>query len=69
MAWRRRGHRPASFVFHFLLVNGSYHVTAPAHVNARGVRMMHGLNDDDRVVKLTDVKQDQATDRLPSGDL
>jgi len=31
--------------------------------------MMHGLNDDDQVVKLTDIKQDEATDRLLSGDI
>ena len=69
MARRRRGHRPAPKGPQTWLVNGSYHVTAPAHVKARGVRMMHGLNDDDQVVKLTDIKQDEATDRLPSGDI
>ena len=69
MARRRRGHRPAPKGLQTWLVNGSYHVTAPAHVKARGVRMMHGLNDDDQVVKLTDIKQDEATGRLLSGDI
>ena len=69
MARRRRGPRPAPKGLQTWLVNGSYHVTAPAHVKARGVRMMHGLNDDDQVVKLTDIKQDEATDRLLSGDI
>ena len=69
MGKRRRGLRPEPKGPQTWLVNGSYHVTAPAHVKARGVRMMHGLNDDDQVVKLTDVKQDEATDRLPSGDI
>ena len=69
MARRRRGPRPAPKGLPPWLVTGSYLVTAPAHVKARGVRMMHGLNDDDQVVKLTDIKQDEATDRLPSGDI
>ena len=69
MARRRRGPRLAPKGPQTWLVNGSYHVTAPAHVKARGVRMMHGLNDDDQVVKLTDIKQDEATDRLLSGDI
>ena len=69
MGWRRRGPKPEPKGPQTWVVNGSYHVTAPAHVKARGVRMMHGLNDDDQVVKLTDIKQDEATDRLLSGDI
>ena len=69
MARRRRGPRPSPKGLQTWLVNGSYHVTAPAHVKARGVRMMHGLRDDDQVVKLTDIKQDEVTDRLLSDDI
>ena len=69
MARRRRGPRPTPKGPQTWVVNGLYHVTAPAHVKARDVRMMHGLNDDDQVVKLTDIKQDEATDRLLSGDI
>lgn len=69
MRWRRRGPKPEPKGPQTWVVNGLYHVTAPAHVKARGVRMMHGLNDDDQVVKLTDIKQDEATDRLLSGDI
>ena len=69
MGKRRHGPRPAPKGPQTWLVNGLYHVTAPAHVKARGVRMMHGLRDDDQVVKLTDIKQDEVTDRLLSGDI
>ena len=69
MGWRRRGPRPAPKGPQTWLVNGLYHVTAPAHVKARGVRMMHGLNDDDQVVKLTAIKQDEATGRPIAGDI
>lgn len=69
MAWRRRGPRPAPKGPQTWVVNGLYHVTAPAHVKARGVRMMHELRDDDKVVKLTDIKQDEATGRPLSGDI
>ena len=69
MGWRRRGPKPEPKGTQTWVVNGSYHVTAPAHVKARCVRMMHGLRDDDQVGKLTDIKQDEVTDRLLSGDI
>ena len=69
MRWRRRGPRPEPKGPQTWVVNGLYHVTTPAHVKARGVRMTHGLRDDDQVVKLTDIKQDEVTDRLLSGDI
>ena len=68
MRWRRRGPRPEPKGPQTWVVNGLYHVTAPAHVKARGVRMMHGLSEYDQVVKATDIAQDDATERLLSGD-
>ena len=67
MRWRRRGPRPEPKGPQTWVVNGLYHVTTPAHVKARGVRMMHGLRDAAPVVTMTAIKQDEVTARLLSG--